>query len=337
MAKIYYDRDVKLDVFEEKNIAVVGYGSQGRHQALNMRDSGLNVIIGQREGRSYDMAKKDGFDVYSVADATKKGDLIIITVPDEMHEAIYEGQIRNNLSKGDTLGVCHAFSLVYGLIKPIPEIDVVMIAPKAPGPTVRSTYEEGFGVPSCVAVYQDYTGDAMEKALAWGKGIGSGRAGMIETTFKEEVETDLFGEISVLCGGVVELIKSGFNTLVDAGYQPEIAYFECCNELKLIVDLIYEGGLENMWDAVSNTAEYGGRIYGKEIIGEEVKENMRDMLHFIRTGQYGRDVILEQRTNMNQLKRYRELEKDELIEEVGRRLREMIENVPFSNSKIGDF
>ncbi|HIH78444.1 MAG TPA: ketol-acid reductoisomerase [Halobacteria archaeon] len=323
MAKIYYDKDVKLDVLKGKKIAVIGYGSQGRHQALNMKDSGFDVIIGQREGKSADDARKDGFEVVSAVDAAKKGDLIILTVPDELHESIYN-EIKSNITEGKALGVCHGFSILYGLINPPENIDVVMIAPKAPGPTVRSTYVGGSGVPSAIAVYQDYTGKALQKALAWGHAIGSGRVGIIETTFAEEVETDLFGEITVLCGGVAELIKAGFETLVDAGYQPEIAYFECCNELKLIVDLIYNGGLENMWYSVSNTAEYGGRIYGKEIIDDSVKENMRDMIDFIRSGRYGRDVILEQRTNMNQLKRYRELEKDELIEVVGKKLRGMM-------------
>ncbi len=334
MVKIYYDEDADLKFMKGKTVAFIGYGSQGRHQALNMRDSGLHVIIAEvPDSKAWKKAKADGFEVMTADKATGKASLVIIVVPDELHEDVYRNYIHDNLKEGTTIGVSHAYSLIYGLIKPPDCVDVVMIAPKAPGPTVRRTYEEGFGVPACIAVYQDCTGHALKTALAWGKAIGSTRAGVIVTTFKEEVETDHFGEVAVLCGGVAELIKAGFETLVEAGYQPEVAYFECLNELKLIVDLIYDGGLENMWDAVSNTAEYGGRVPGKTVITPKVKENMKKLLNRIQTGEHAREWILEQKAGMPVLNRMREMEKKHQIEEVGAKLRGMMRKPTKSKAK----
>ncbi|MDY6958430.1 MAG: ketol-acid reductoisomerase [Halobacteriota archaeon] len=325
MAKVYYEEDASIDALKDKVVAVVGYGSQGRHQSLNMRDSGIKVIIAELEGTdAWNLAKEDGFEVVSADEATKRGDLIIIVVPDELHEPVYWNFIHDNLKEGKTIGVSHGYSIMYGLIRPPEGVDIVMIAPKAPGPTVRRTYTEGFGVPSCIAVEKDYSGNALKIALAWGNAIGSARVGIIETTIKEEVETDHFGEVAVLCGGCAELIKAGFETLVEAGYQPEIAYFECLNELKLIVDLIYDGGIEYMWDAVSNTAEYGGRVPGKDIVTPDVKENMKALLKDIQNGEHARNWILEQKAGMPVLNRLRAVESKHQIEEVGRNLRSMM-------------
>jgi ketol-acid reductoisomerase len=324
MTHIYYENDVGMEPLEDKTIAVIGYGAQGRHQSLNMRDSGLEVIVADNDRKACDQAKKDGFEIVTADPAAERGDLIILLVPDELHESVYLDSIHHNMKAGKTLGFSHGYSILYGLIQPPEDVDVVMIAPKAPGPTVRSTYLDGFGVPACVAVHQDHSGDALKRALAWGKAIGSARAGIIETTFEEEVETDHFGEVAVLCGGCVELIRAGFEVLVEAGYQPEIAYFECLNELKLIVDLIHDGGIEHMWDAVSNTAEYGGRVAGKKIITKEVKDNMRELIGRIQRGEHARDWILEQKAGMPVLNRLRETERKHKIEEVGRELRAMM-------------
>jgi len=325
MAKVYYEEDASIDALKGKVVAVVGYGSQGRHQSLNMRDSGLEVIIAELEGTdAWKQAKDDGFEVVGADEATKRGDLIIIVVPDELHEPVYWNFIHDNLKEGKTIGVSHGYSVLYELIKPPKNVDIVMIAPKAPGPTVRITYTEGFGVPSCIAIENDYSGNALKTALAWGNAIGSARVGIIETTIKEEVETDHFGEVAVLCGGCAELIKAGFEVLVEAGYQPEIAYFECLNELKLIVDLIYDGGIEYMWDAVSNTAEYGGRVPGKKIVTPDVKENMQQLIRDIQNGEHAKNWILEQKAGMPVLNRLRAAEKEHQIEEVGRQLRSMM-------------
>lgn len=325
MAKVYYEEDVDIAPLKDKTVAVVGYGSQGKHQAMNMRDSGLEVIIAEKPGvPPWKNAEDDGFTVLTADEATRQADLIILVVPDELHEPVYWNFIHENLAPGKTLGVCHGYSIQYGLVDPPEGVDVIMIAPKAPGPTVRRTYEEGFGVPACVAVERDSSGNALKTALAWGNAIGSARVGIIETTIVEEVETDHFGEVAVLCGGCVELIRAGFETLVEAGYQPEIAYFECLNELKLIVDLIYEGGIEYMWDAVSNTAEYGGRVKGKQIITSDVKENMRNLIRGIQAGEHAQDWIDEQKAGMPELNSLRSTEKEHQIEKVGASLRSMM-------------
>jgi ketol-acid reductoisomerase len=325
MTRIYYEEDADTKVLKDDVIAVVGYGSQGRNQSQNMRDSGLNVVIAEVEGeKPWKSAEKDEFEVMTADEASKKADMIILLVPDELHERVYTNDLHENMKSGKTLGVSHGYSVLYNLIKPPKDVDVVMIAPKAPGPTVRGRYLDGSGVPSCVAVEQDHTGKALAKALAWGKAIGSTRAGIIETTFKEEVETDHFGEVAVLCGGCTELVRSGFEVLVEEGYQPEIAYFECLNELKLIVDLIHDGGIEYMWDAVSNTAEYGGRVVGKRIITEEVKDNMHELIKRIQRGEHAKEWILEQKAGMPVLNRLRDIEKGHQIEKVGRELRKMM-------------
>lgn len=323
MPRIYRDSDADLGVLKGKKIAIIGYGSQGRHQALNLRDSGLDVIVAEVEGTpAWNDAKRDGFEPTDASTASRDSDMIILLVPDELHGKVYNEQIAPHI-RGKTLGVSHAYSVFYGIVKPPRECDVVMVAPKGPGPLVRELFLKGSGIPACVAVAQDYSKNALSKALAWAKGIGSTRVGVIETTFREEVETDHFGEICVLCGGCVELIKAGFETLVEAGYQPEIAFFECCNELKLIVDLIYQGGIEYMWSCVSNTAEYGGRKYGKEIIGEDVKKRMRKMLKKIQKGEYAKELIKEQEKGMPTLEELRRKQKDHLIEKVGDEMRKL--------------
>jgi ketol-acid reductoisomerase len=325
MVQIFYEKDADINALKGKTVAVVGYGSQGKHQALNIRDSGIDVIIAEKSGiPAWEQAEEDGFTVTSADEATRKADLIILVVPDELHEPVYRNYIHENLTPGKALGVCHGYSILYGLVDPPEGVDVIMIAPKAPGPTVRRTYQEGFGVPACVAVERDCTGNALKTALAWGAAIGSARVGIIETAIKEEVETDHFGEVAVLCGGCAELIRAGFETLVEAGYQPEVAYFECLNELKLIVDLIYEGGIEHMWDAVSNTAEYGGRITGKQIITSEVKDNMRALIKSIQAGEHAQNWIQEQKAGMPVLNRLRATEKEHQIEKVGASLRGMM-------------
>ncbi|MEM3086548.1 MAG: ketol-acid reductoisomerase [Halobacteria archaeon] len=326
MAKSYSDADASLDPLKGKTVAFVGYGSQGRHQALNMKDSGLKVLIGlrNRSSPSWAEAERDGFEATLVDDAAKRADLVILISPDETHEAVYRDSIHPHMKAGKTLGVSHAFSVYYGLVLPPKECDVVMIAPKAPGPTVRREFQNGFGVPCLVAVHQDASGKALQTALAWAKAIGSTRAGVLRTTFKEEVETDHFGEIAVLCGGTAELVKAGFDTLVEAGYQPEAAYFECLHELKLIVDLIQEGGIEHMWDCVSTTAEYGGRLHGKSVVTADTRKRMGKILKHIQSGNYAKELIAEQRAGMPTMKRMRDEERNHPLERVGADLRKMM-------------
>ncbi len=325
MAKIYYDKDIDLNVLKDEVIAIIGYGSQGRAQALNMRDSGLNVILGLREGGpSWKKAKEEGFNVYRIDEAVKRATIVHILIPDQVQPEVYEKYIKDNLREGMALSFSHGFNIRFNQIIPPKYVDVIMIAPKGPGVMVRELYLQGFGVPALIAVEQDYTGRAKQRALAMAKAIGAGRAGIIETTFAEETETDLFGEQVVLCGGVTALIKAAFEVLVEAGYQPEIAYFECLHELKLIVDLIYKYGIEGMWKNVSNTAEYGGRTRGKRIIDERVKEEMRKILEEIRSGKFAREWILEYKSNMPVLNSLRRIDEKHPIEEVGRRLRSMM-------------
>ncbi len=323
--KIYYDQDADLSMLENQTICVLGYGSQGHAHALNLRDSGLKVIVGLRQGGpSYEKAKADGFDPLPPAEACAKADVIMVLVPDQIQPQIYNEAIKPNLSAGKMLMFAHGFNIHFGQIVPPPDVDVTMVAPKGPGHLVRREYERGAGVPCLVAVQQDATGKALKRALAYAKGIGGTRAGVLETTFREETETDLFGEQCVLCGGVSALIKAGFETLVEAGYQPEIAFFECCHELKLIVDLIYEGGLAFMRYSISDTAEYGDLTRGPRIINEEVKKEMRRILEEIQSGRFAREWILENQANRPVMNALRRREAEHPIEEVGAKLRAMM-------------
>ncbi len=325
MAKIFYDKDADLGVLKGKKVAIIGYGSQGHAQALNLRDSGLDVIVAELEGtENYQLAKKHGFKPMSAAEVSAQGDLIQILAQDNVQAVLYQKDVKPNLKKGKTLVFSHGFNIHYGQIVPPADVDVIMIAPKSPGHILRREYETGIGVPSLVAVFQDYTKKAFQTALAYAKGIGSTRAGVIETTFKEETETDLLGEQAVLCGGVTELIKAGFDTLVEAGYQPEIAYFECLNELKLIVDLIYEGGLGYMRYSVSDTAEYGDYYAGPQIITAETRKTMKKLLRDIQDGTFAKNWILENQAGRPIYNARKREEAGLLIEKVGKELRAMM-------------
>ena len=325
MAKIYYDRDADLSYLEDKIVAILGYGSQGRAHALNLKDSGVKVVIGLYKGsKSWRIAEEDGMKVMEVGDAVEKGDVIMFLIPDMVQPEVYKRLVRDRLGEGDMLMFAHGFNIHYNQIIPPDFVDVTMVAPKSPGHLVRRMFVEGKGVPALVAVHQNYTGRALEIALAYAKAIGCTRAGVIETTFKEETETDLFGEQVDLCGGVTELIKATFEIMVEAGYQPEVAYFEALHELKLIVDLIYEGGLMRMWSAVSETAKYGGLTRGRRIIDEKVREEMRKVLKEIQTGEFAREWILENRAGRPVYNRMLEMEREHLIEKVGAKLRAMM-------------
>ncbi|MDX1918975.1 MAG: ketol-acid reductoisomerase [Candidatus Caenarcaniphilales bacterium] len=322
IAKIFYESDTSLAPLKDKTIAIIGYGSQGHAHALNAKDSGVKVVVGLYEGsKSTTKAKTDGLTVLSVAEAVKQADLIMILLPDEKHREVYLSEIEPNLKAGKTLLVAHGFSIHFGQIKPPTEVDVLMVAPKGPGHRVRHTYTEGGGVPALLAIYQDASGKAHETGLAYAHAIGSSRAGVMETTFREETETDLFGEQAVLCGGLSALIKAGYETLVEAGYQPEMAYFECLHEVKLIVDLIFEGGLAAMRHSISNTAEYGDYTRGERLITEETKYEMRQILAEIQEGRFAREYVMENLTNQPLLTARRRLEKIHSIEEVGAELR----------------
>lgn len=318
---LYYEQDAELSVLKGKTIAIIGYGSQGHAHAQNLRDSGVNVVVGLREGKSFNKAKEDGFEVLSVAEATKRADVVQILMPDETQASVYNSEIAPNLKKGAALLFAHGFNVHFGQIVPPADNDVLLVAPKSPGHMVRRTYEEGFGVPGLIAIHQDATGKAKEIGLAYAKGIGCTRAGVIETSFREETETDLFGEQAVLCGGVSALIKAGFETLTEAGYAPEMAYFECLHELKLIVDLIYEGGLATMRDSISNTAEYGDYVTGPRVVTEETKKAMKAVLSDIQQGKFARDFILENQSNRAFLTATRRNEANHPIEVVGKELR----------------
>lgn len=323
--KIYYEKDAPIDVIKDETIAIIGYGSQGHAHAQNLRDSGLKVIVGQRPGgANYDLAVKHGFEPVSAEEAARQATIIMMLVPDHVQASLYESAIAPYLTQGKMLMFSHGFNIHFGQIRPPENVDVTMVAPKGPGHLVRREYEIGAGVPGLVAMYQDATGKAMDRALAYATGIGASRAGVIETTFKEETETDLFGEQCVLCGGVSELIKAGFETLVEAGYQPEIAYFECCHELKLIVDLIYEGGLSRMRYSISDTAEFGDYTRGKRIITEETRREMKKILGEIQTGRFAREWMLENKVNRPEFSALRRVNQEHEIEEVGRRLRSMM-------------
>jgi len=322
--KIYYEKDVNIDVLKDKTIAVIGYGSQGRAQAQNMAESGLNVVVGLRKGgSSWQTALDDGMKVLTMEEAAEIADVIHILIPDEIQAEVYEKSIKPGLKEGNTLSFSHGYNIHYQYIIPPENVNVTMIAPKGPGSTVRGQYLDGFGVPGLVAVQQDYTGNALDIALAMGQGSGLTRDGVLETTFKEETETDLFGEQAVLCGGVTELIKAGFQTLVDAGYQPEVAYFETCHELKLIVDLIYKKGFAGMWHDVSNTAEFGGLTRRDRVITDESRKEMKEILKEIQNGKFAKQWALENQAGNPQLKRMRAIEDDLEIEKQGKKLRKL--------------
>jgi ketol-acid reductoisomerase len=325
VATIFYERDANPNALKGKTIAVFGYGSQGHAQAQNLRDSGYNVIIGLDPSRgSATQAKADGFTVLAPAEAAKKADWIQILTPDETQADFYEKDIKPGLTKGKVLGFSHGFSIHFKAIVPPPDVDVVMIAPKSPGHLVRRVYTEGRGVPALIAIHQDASGKAHELGLAYAYGIGSTRAGVLETTFKEETESDLFGEQAVLCGGLTSLMKKGFETLVEAGYQPEIAYFECIHEMKLIVDLIYEGGLARMRYSISNTAEYGDLTRGPRVVPDEARATMKKILAEIQSGEFAREWINENKTGCKKFNALRESEKQLQVEEVGANLRGMM-------------
>lgn len=323
--KIYYEQDADLKVLADKVVAIIGYGSQGHAHAQNLRDSGVNVIVGQRPGgKNYLQAKEDGFEPVSASEAAAKADIIQILVQDQYQPAVYEEEVLPNLTAGKVLVFSHGFNIHYHQIVPPKDVDVVMVAPKGPGHLVRREYVKGGGVPALVAVHQDYSGKALEYALAYAKGIGATRSGVIETTFAEETETDLFGEQAVLCGGVSALIRAGFETLVEAGYQPEIAFFECMHELKLIVDLLYEGGFKKMHYSISDTAEYGDYTRGPRVINEQVKQEMKKILAEIQSGEFAREWILENKAGTPAFLSLRRKMHEHLIEEVGDKLRDMM-------------
>ncbi len=324
MAQMYYNEDANLDLLTDKTVAIIGYGSQGHAHALNLKDSGIDVIVGLYPGsKSIAKAEAAGLRVYDVADAAAKADLIMILLPDEVQKSVYTQEILPNLREGKILAFAHGFNIHFGQIVPPEFVDVIMVAPKGPGHLVRRTYEQGEGVPCLFAVYQDASGQARDRAMAYAKGIGGTRAGILETTFREETETDLFGEQAVLCGGLTALIKAGFETLVEAGYQPELAYFECLHEVKLIVDLIVEGGLGKMRDSISNTAEYGDYTRGPRLINDATRAEMRKILQEIQAGQFAREFVLENQAGKPGFTAMRRQEAEHPIEVVGKDLRAM--------------
>lgn len=324
-ATIYYDNDADLSLLKNKTIAILGYGSQGHAQAQNLKDSGCNVIIGQRPGsKNYELAKSHGFEPMSLAEATKKADMVNMLLPDEIAADLFTDQIRENLEPGNILMVSHGFNLHFEQVTPPDGVDALLVAPKGPGHLVRSEFEGGGGVPCLIALSEGASDETRKLGLAYAKGIGGTRAGVLETTIGEETETDLFGEQVVLCGGISELIKAGYETLVEAGYQPEMAYFECLHELKLIVDLIYQGGLSYMRYSISNTAEYGDYSRGPRIITEETKKEMKRILDEIQTGKFARDWILENRAGAASFKAIRRRDQQLPVEQVGRRLRKLM-------------
>lgn len=330
MTTVYYDESVKKDALEGKKIAVLGYGSQGHAHAKNLKDNGYDVIIGIRPGHSFDRAKKDGFDVYPVGEAVKQADVIMVLLPDEIQGKVYDEEIAPNLEAGNALAFAHGFNIHFDVIKPPSDVDVFLVAPKGPGHLVRRTFTEGSSVPALFGVGQDATGNAFDIALSYAKGIGATKAGVIETTFKEETETDLFGEQAVLCGGVTQLIQNGFETLVEAGYQPELAYFEVLHEMKLIADLMYEGGMETMRYSISNTAEYGDYVSGLRVITPDVKENMKAVLTDIQNGTFANNFIKDNENGFEEFYKLRKAAQGHQIQEVGKKLREMM---PFVENK----
>lgn len=330
MAKVYYDQDIQEEVLRGKKVAIVGYGSQGHAHAQNLRDSGYDVVIGLREGNSWNQAVQDGFQVKSVKEASEEADVIMILLPDEKQTKVYNEEIKQGLYPGKALVFAHGFNIHFHQIVPPENVDVFLVAPKGPGHLVRRTYTENAGVPALIAVHQDVTGEARDLAFAYAKAIGGSRAGVLETTFKEETETDLFGEQAVLCGGLTSLVKAGFETLTEAGYQPEIAYFECLHEMKLIVDLMYEGGLKGMRYSISDTAQWGDFVSGPRVVNEETKERMKELLKEIQEGKFAKGWILENQANRPVFNAINESEKQHPIEVVGEELRKLM---PFVNSK----
>lgn len=325
MAKMFYEKDTNLELLKGKKVAVIGYGSQGHAHALNLHESGIDVVVGLYEGsKSVNRAKEAGLEVLSVKEAAKVADIIMILVPDEKQAKLYKEEIAPNLSSGNALVFAHGFNIHYNQIIPPADVDVFMVAPKGPGHMVRRTYTEGSGVPCLIAVYQNPTGNARELALAYANGIGGARAGVLETTFKDETETDLFGEQAVLCGGCTALIKAGFETLVEAGYAPENAYFECLHEMKLIVDLLYQGGMSMMRYSISDTAEYGDYVVGNRIVTDETKKEMKKVLSEIQDGTFARNWLTENMVGRPHFNAMRRIEKEHQIEKVGRELRDMM-------------
>ncbi len=323
--KVYYDKDCDLSVIKGKTVAIIGYGSQGHAHAQNLNDSGVKVVVGLRKGgASWSKVEKAGLNVMTVAEAVKSANVVMILLPDEQISDVYKNDVEPHIAQGASLAFAHGFNVHYNQVVPRADLDVWMVAPKAPGHTVRSTYTQGGGVPHLVAVHQDKSGKARDLALSYAMANGGGKAGIIETNFKEETETDLFGEQTVLCGGAVELVKMGYETLVEAGYAPEMAYFECLHELKLIVDLIYEGGIANMNYSISNNAEYGEYVTGSEVINEQSRQAMRDALKRIQTGEYAKSFILEGRTGYPSMTARRRLNAEHSIEIVGGKLRAMM-------------
>ncbi|MEO8154569.1 MAG: ketol-acid reductoisomerase [Rhizobacter sp.] len=323
--KVYYDKDADLSLVKGKNVAIIGYGSQGHAHAQNLNDSGVKVTVGLRKGgASWSKVEKAGLKVAEIADAVKSADIVMLLLPDEQIAAVYKNDVEPNIKQGASLAFAHGFNVHYGQVVPRADLDVWMVAPKAPGHTVRSTYAQGGGVPHLIAVHADKSGKARDLALSYAAANGGGKAGVIETNFREETETDLFGEQAVLCGGAVELIKAGFETLTEAGYAPEMAYFECLHELKLIVDLIYEGGIANMNYSISNNAEYGEYVTGPKIVTDDTKNAMRQVLKDIQTGEYAKSFILENRAGAPTLLSRRRLTAEHPIEQVGEQLRAMM-------------
>jgi ketol-acid reductoisomerase len=319
---MFYDDDADLSLLDGKTVAILGYGSQGHAHAQNLKDSGVNVVVGLRpDSQSAEKARGDGFEVLDIADAASRGDVVMVLLPDEKHGEVYREQIADGISPGNTLLFGHGFSIHYGEVEPPPEVDVALIAPKGPGHLVRRQFVEGSGVPGLIAVAQDASGSARDLALAYSRGIGCTRGGVIETTFKDETETDLFGEQAVLCGGVSELVRAGYETLVEAGYDPRLAYFECLHELKLIVDLMYEKGITGMRYSISNTAEYGDLTRGRRVISEQTRQSMRDILGEIQSGAFAREWIAENRAGQENFQRMRAEQQDHQIEREGKELR----------------
>ncbi len=323
--KVFYDKDADLSLVQGRKVAIIGYGSQGHAHANNLKDSGVSVVVGLRESSaSAEKAREAGLEVAGIADAVASADIIMVLAPDEHQAALYAEQIEPQLRQGATLAFAHGFNIHFEQIRPRGDLDVIMVAPKGPGHLVRSTYKQGGGVPTLVAIFQDASGQAREIALSYASANGGGRAGIIETTFREETETDLFGEQAVLCGGVTALIEAGYETLVEAGYAPEMAYFECLHELKLIIDLIYEGGISNMNYSVSNTAEYGGLTRGPRVINESARQTMQQILADVQSGAFASEWVEENRSGAQELERLRERSRNQTIEQVGAQLREMM-------------
>ncbi|HFK1810950.1 TPA: ketol-acid reductoisomerase [Bacillus cereus] len=322
--KTYYEKDANVELLQGKTVAVVGYGSQGHAQAQNLRDSGVEVVVGVRPGKSYEVAKADGFEVMSVSEAVRTAQVVQMLLPDEQQAHVYKAEVEENLREGQMLLFSHGFNIHFGQINPPSYVDVAMVAPKSPGHLVRRVFQEGNGVPALVAVHQDATGTALHVALAYAKGVGCTRAGVIETTFQEETETDLFGEQAVLCGGVTALVKAGFETLTGGGYRPEIAYFECLHELKLIVDLMYEGGLTTMRHSISDTAEFGDYVTGSRIVTDETKKEMKRVLTEIQQGEFAKKWILENQAGRPTYNAMKKAEQNHQLEKVGAELREMM-------------